>query len=194
MPWVYLYTLCPVPRFYTYLNCLLRRVQVKEAALLLAAVGASKVRAASCCGGCGRRWLRCCLLRWVLAKKAALLLAAVGAGEGGCAAACCGGCMRRRLRCCLLRCGCWRRRLRCCLLRWVHAKTAALLHAVVGAGEAGCAAPCRATASPPTMGGGGGGFTVADAGRWVGANEAARLYCCLLLWVQRDGLRCGMMW
>jgi hypothetical protein len=27
----------------------------------------------------------------------------------------------------------------------------------------------------------------------VGANEAARLYCCLLLWVQRDGLRCGRM-
>ena len=85
--------------------CLLRRVQVKEAALLLAAVGANKVRAASCCGGYGRRWLRCCLLRWVHAKKAALLFAAVDTGAGGwllLAAVCCGGCMRRRLRCCLL--------------------------------------------------------------------------------------------
>jgi hypothetical protein len=39
----------------------------------------------------------------------------------------------------------------------------------------------------------GGGFTVADGDRWVGGKEAARLHCCLLLWVQIDGLRCGMM-
>jgi hypothetical protein len=107
------------------------------------------------------------LLRWVHAKKAALLLAAV----------------------------------------WVLAKEAALLLAAVGACEDGCAAACcggcwrsRLRCSLPCYcqpahdGGGGGGFTVADGDRWVGANEAARLYCCLLLWVQRDGLRCGMMW
>ena len=68
-------------------------------------------------------------------------------------------------------CGvCWRRKLRCCLLRWVHAKTAALLLAAVGACEGGCTVLLAAV----------GACEDGCAAACCGGCWCNRLLCCLL--------------